>query len=193
MKLTKIKKLLLTTVLAITAVAFTGCGQAVKSEVAFNADNTVNYSVSGGFDVESWQMLAEMSDKTVDEIMKEYEAQGATVSEEVIDGLTYKLLTQVDAMITDYSSIVFDYMLLDRPIAWVLEDMEHYRVPFLMENPLVFMPGNHIYTLAQIYCFLEQIYAGEDLYREQRNAISEQYNAPKEGRGCENIARILGL
>lgn len=100
MKLTKIKKLLLTTVLAITAVAFTGCGQAVKSEVAFNADNTVNYSVSGGFDVESWEMLAEMSDKTVDEVMKEYEAQGATVSEEVIDGLTYKLLTQAESNVS---------------------------------------------------------------------------------------------
>ena len=105
----------------------------------------------------------------------------------------YKLLTQIDAMITDYSSIVFDYMLLDRPIAWVLEDMGHYKVPFLMENPLAFMPGNHIYTLAQLYRFLEQIYAGEDPYREQRNALSQKYNAPKEGQGCENIARILGL
>lgn len=96
MKLTKIKKLLLTTVLAIAAVAFTGCGEAAKSEVAFNADNTVNYSVSAGFDVEAWEMLAAMSGKTVDEMMKEYEAQGAKVSEEVIDGLTYKMLTQAE-------------------------------------------------------------------------------------------------
>lgn len=105
----------------------------------------------------------------------------------------YKLMTQVDAMITDYSSMVFDYMLLDRPIAWVLEDMEHYKVPFLMENPLDFMPGNHIYTVAQLLDFLEQVSRGEDPYRTQRNAISQQYNAPKEGKGCRNIARTLGL
>ena len=100
MKLTKIKKLLLTTVLAIAAVAFTGCGEAVKSEVAFNADNTVNYSVSAGFDVEAWEMLAAMSETTVDEVMKEFEAQGAKISEEVIDGLTYKLLTQAESNVS---------------------------------------------------------------------------------------------
>ena len=105
----------------------------------------------------------------------------------------YKLLTQVDAMITDYSSMVFDYMLLDRPIAWVLEDMEHYKVPFLMENPLDFMPGNHIYTMAELLDFLGQVSRGEDPCRSQRNTLSQQYNAPKEGNGCRNIARTLGL
>ncbi len=105
----------------------------------------------------------------------------------------YKLLTQVDAMITDYSSMVFDYMLLDRPVAWVLEDMEHYKVPFLMDNPLDFMPGNHIYTMADLYAFLEQVSEGEDPYRVQRNILSQQYNAPKEGNGCRNVARALGL
>ena len=96
-------------------------------------------------------------------------------------------------MITDYSSMVFDYMLLDRPVAWVLEDMEHYKVPFLMDNPLDFMPGNHIYTMADLYAFLEQVSEGEDPYRVQRNILSQQYNAPKEGNGCRNVARALGL
>ena len=42
----------------------------------------------------------------------------------------YKLLVQMDALITDYSSMVFDYMLLDRPCAWVLEDREHYKIDY---------------------------------------------------------------
>lgn len=96
MKLKGIKKLLLTAVMVITAAAFTGCGEAMESEVAFNADNTVNYSMSGGFDVETWQMIAAMSETTVDELMKQYEAQGAKVSEKVIDGLTYKMLTYAE-------------------------------------------------------------------------------------------------
>lgn len=96
MRLTKIKKLLLTAVLMVAAVAFTGCGEAIKSEVAFNADNTVNYSTSVGFDMEMWQMLAEMSGTTVDEMLKQIEAQGGKVTEEVIDGLTYKMATQAE-------------------------------------------------------------------------------------------------
>ena len=105
----------------------------------------------------------------------------------------YKLLTQMDAMITDYSSIVFDYMLLDRPIAWVLEDIEHYRVPFLMENPLDFMPGHKIYKFQDLLTFIQHVKDGKDPYKEERNRLSQQYNARKEGKGCENLAKILGL
>ena len=106
---------------------------------------------------------------------------------------SYKLMTQMDAMITDYSSMVFDYMLLDRPIAWVLEDMEHYKIPFLMDNPLDFMPGEHIYYVDQLLNFIGDVCEGKDLYKEQRNALSNIYNAPKEGKGCEKIVEILGL
>lgn len=105
----------------------------------------------------------------------------------------YKLMTQMDAMVTDYSSIAFDYMLLDKPMAWVLEDMGSYKVPFLMDNPLDFMPGNQVHTLAQLIEFLGQVSRGEDPYRAERNALSTQYNAPGEERGCENVARVLGL
>lgn len=105
----------------------------------------------------------------------------------------YKLMTQVDAMISDYSSIVFDYMLLDRPIAWALEDMEHYQIQFLMDNPLDFMPGEKIYNFQDLLTFLGHVKNGEDPYRQERNIIAAEYNAPMEGKGCENIARFLGL
>lgn len=105
----------------------------------------------------------------------------------------YKLMTQMDAMISDYSSIVFDYMLLDRPIAWALEDVEHYKIDFLMENPLDFMPGEKIYNLSDLFAFLEHVSNGEDLFQAERNIVSDKYNAPRQGRGCENIVRILGL
>lgn len=105
----------------------------------------------------------------------------------------YKLMTQTDAMISDYSSIVFDYMLLNRPIAWVLEDREHFQIPFLMENPLDYMPGDRIYTVSQLFSFLHEVYQGRDAYRDARNEIAERYNAPKEGRGCENLVKLLNL
>jgi len=105
----------------------------------------------------------------------------------------YKLLTQMDAMISDYSSIVFDYMLLDRPIAWALEDMEHYQIQFLMDNPLEFMPGEKIYCFRDLLVFLEHVNNGEDLFREERRAVAGKYNAPMEGKGCENIVNVLGL
>lgn len=105
----------------------------------------------------------------------------------------YKLLTQVDAMITDYSSIVFDYMLLDRPIAWVLEDREHYKIEYLMDNPEEYMPGAKIYTLEDLFLFLADVGKGVDPYQRERREICARCNPPFEGRGCERLVQALGL
>lgn len=105
----------------------------------------------------------------------------------------YKLLTQMDAMISDYSSIVYDYMLLDRPIAWALDDMKEYKLPFLMEDPLEYMPGEKLYCFQDLLDFLDHVKKGEDPYKQQRAIVAESCNAPMEGKGCEHIAEFLGL
>ncbi len=105
----------------------------------------------------------------------------------------YKLLTQLDAMITDYSSIVFDYMLLDRPIAWVLEDRAHYKIEYLMDNPDAYMPGKKVYTFDDLLYFLMDVSRGADPYKEARRKICEKCNPPFEGKGCERLAKTLGL
>ena len=38
----------------------------------------------------------------------------------------YTMLAQADVLISDYSSIIFDYMLLDRPIVYYLPDLEEF-------------------------------------------------------------------
>ena len=54
----------------------------------------------------------------------------------------YVLLRNADALITDYSSAYFDYMLLNRPIAFTVEDIEEYRKKrgFVFDNPFEYMP-----------------------------------------------------
>lgn len=106
---------------------------------------------------------------------------------------SYKLLTQMDAMITDYSSIIFDYMLLDRPCAWVLEDREHYKIEYVMDNPDEYMPGDKIYTLGDMKKFLDEVSEGRDTYREERRRLCERCNPPLTGRGCEHLVEALGL
>ena len=105
----------------------------------------------------------------------------------------YKLLTQMDAMMTDYSSIVFDYMLLDRPIAWVLEDRAHYKIEYLMDNPDEYMPGEKIFNLEDLYRFLGDVAEGKDIYKEDRNRICDRCNPPFEGKGSEHLREVLGL
>ena len=106
---------------------------------------------------------------------------------------TYKLLTQMDAMITDYSSIVFDYMLLDRPIAWVLEDREHYKIDYLMDDPDEYMPGAKIYDMQDMYDFLIDLSLENDAFKKERRMICDRCNAPFAGKGCEKLVEVLGL
>lgn len=105
----------------------------------------------------------------------------------------YKLLTQVDAMISDYSSIVFDYMLLDRPIAWAIEDLDHYKLNFLMSDPLEYMPGEKLYTLNDVIGFIKNVIEGKDLYKKERDTICKKVNADKSIYGCRNVVEKLGL
>ncbi|SFU66029.1 CDP-glycerol glycerophosphotransferase family protein [Butyrivibrio sp. M55] len=108
-----------------------------------------------------------------------------------IDG--YKLMTQMDAMLTDYSSVIFDYMLLDRPVAFVLEDKERFNLEYKMDDPDYFMPGHKIYTMEDMKAFLKSVHDGADPFGDKRRELSTICNPPFEGRGAEKLARRLGL
>jgi CDP-glycerol glycerophosphotransferase (TagB/SpsB family) len=58
------------------------------------------------------------------------------VSDETAD--LYKILTVTDALITDYSSVVFDYCLLNRPILFFMPDMDDY---FINDREAYFQPN----------------------------------------------------
>ena len=96
-------------------------------------------------------------------------------------------------MISDYSSIVFDYMLLDKPIAWAVDDMKDYKIPFLVDDPFTLMPGEKLYCLEDMLGFLSRVSMGQDEFWQERNEIARRYNAPMEGRGSERLADKLGL
>lgn len=85
----------------------------------------------------------------------------------------YDLLSRFDGLITDYSSIAFDYMLVDKPIGFTLDDYEKYKMKrgFVFDNPLVYMPGNHIYSTEDFVNYLSMIKNGDDFYSEERAKV----------------------
>lgn len=85
----------------------------------------------------------------------------------------YQLLTCTDALISDYSSVTVDYLLLDKPIAYVLDDYDLYKQirGFVFEEPLKYMPGNHVYSKDDFISFISNVAAGKDVYKEQRHEL----------------------
>ena len=88
----------------------------------------------------------------------------------------YQLLRVCDALISDYSSVAVDYLLLNRPMAFVLTDYEMYKAArgFVFENPLAYMPGEKIYNFAQLKEFLAHVEQEIDPFAGSRQELLPQ-------------------
>ena len=114
---------------------------------------------------------------------------------EKADVQLYEAISWVDALITDYSSVAIDYLLMDRPIAFTLDDYEKYKESrgFVFENPLEYMPGMHVYDKDNFYDFVKQIGYGKDQWKEERqNVIIKTHNRPEEGY-CKRIVNYFDI
>lgn len=87
----------------------------------------------------------------------------------------YAFLKYTDALISDYSSIAIDYLLLHKPIAFSLDDYNEYKKTrgFVFENPLDYMPGHHLYEFSHMKQFLQDVAQGKDLYAKERADIMD--------------------
>jgi len=102
----------------------------------------------------------------------------------------YEMIGKTDALITDYSSVGFDYLLLDKPIGYILDDMNSYMADrgFVWDNVLDVMPGSHIYDKQQYYDFLSEMKEGIDNYAMQRARVKDYiYGNIGDDRSCERF------
>jgi len=127
-----------------------------------------------------------------------YDRGRSETSGRIIDVTSHRSSEDVclaaDALVTDYSSIMFDYANLDRPIVVYADDWDVYRetrgVYFdLMQSP----PGPVAHTpeeLARI--FRDGSYAGEES-RALRAAFRERFCEFDDGRAAERVVRRVFL
>lgn len=82
----------------------------------------------------------------------------------------YSFLSMTDGLITDYSSIAIDYLVVDKPIAFTLDDYKLYKDGrgFIVPNVLEYMPGHHLYNIRDLNNFLNDIADNSDPYKNQR-------------------------
>lgn len=104
----------------------------------------------------------------------------------------YRLLLDVDALISDYSSIAFDFMHLSKPLGYVLDDIEEY-VGFTMDQPLEWMPGNKIYSIEDMKKMIEGVTEGKDAYINDREKLSSDIFNYHDGNSCQRLVEFMGL
>lgn len=111
-------------------------------------------------------------------------------------GITlYQMLGHTDALVTDFSSVYFDYLLLDRPIGFVIEDIENYEKNrgYTVDNPLDLMPGDKIKNFNEFVEFIDKVSKGNDDYQNERSIINELCNTYKKPNASKRILDFLGI
>ena len=85
----------------------------------------------------------------------------------------YQILCASDMLITDYSSVFFDYLLVDRPIIFVTPDLEDYKGNrgFLLEPYESWTPGPKVQTQMELLEAIRAYLADASLDEEDRKAI----------------------
>lgn len=104
---------------------------------------------------------------------EESDCMGILTDEMLGDACMYEYLNAADVLITDYSSVYFDYMLLDRPIIFTDSDAGSYESNrgFIVEPLDFWRPGPVVHTWEKLKEELEAVCAGEDPYRVKRRRL----------------------
>lgn len=106
-----------------------------------------------------------------------------------------RLLGWADALISDYSSAAVDYMLLDRPIAFMLEDVEEYEQSrgFVFDNIRDWLPGREIFTFEDVCTFVEETGKHCDPTAEKRRRLRKKMHKYRDDQSCRRILEALGI
>ncbi|MCH5342475.1 MAG: CDP-glycerol glycerophosphotransferase family protein [Acetatifactor sp.] len=107
----------------------------------------------------------------------------------------YEVLSQSDALITDYSSVSIEYLMVDRPICYAFGDYNEYMNTrgFFFDNPLEYMPGEKVVNKEELYHFFKSIADGNDSYQKQRKLVNQKVNYYNDGKNCERVLAISGI
>jgi CDP-glycerol glycerophosphotransferase (TagB/SpsB family) len=103
------------------------------------------------------------------------------------------ILPEVDVLVTDYSSIYIDYLLLDRPCIFVPYDLEEYKRKrgLLYDDYDFWAPGHKVLTYKEFIATIEEIVSGRDIYKTRRQEINRLFNFHQTNNSCEKVFKLI--
>lgn len=101
-----------------------------------------------------------------------------------------ELYVIADMLITDYSSVFFDYANLKRPIIFYMYDLEEYRDNirgFYLD--LKELPGNIVRTEKELITTIKE--TNEDFYDERYKKFNQKFNYLDDGRATQRVVNKI--
>jgi CDP-glycerol glycerophosphotransferase (TagB/SpsB family) len=110
------------------------------------------------------------------------------------DSDIYPALRHTEVLITDYSSVFFDFLLCNRPVIFYPYDIVDYRTRdrgFYYPYEEV-TPGHHVHDRRQLLRRLDEVLAqGDPDHEEARRLVRERFHSTEEGLACQAVSRRL--
>ena len=103
----------------------------------------------------------------------------------------YELVENCDIMLTDYSSIFYDFLLLNRPVGFLISDINEYTRGFFYSDPLSQMPGEKIRTAEELTRFFDKVNAGEDDWADERERIKNMVFTYQDANNCKRLLSFI--
>ncbi len=117
-------------------------------------------------------------------------------SEMIIKNLLtiYDFLNAIDVLITDYSSIYYDFLILDRPMLFVPIDREKYakeKGGFSVEPYDFWTAGPKVYTFKDFIKELKKCVDDPNYYHEERETINKLTNKYRDANSSARVWELL--
>ena len=112
---------------------------------------------------------------------------------------TYSFLTGVDALLTDYSSVYYDFLLCDKPVGFVWDDIELFKKELGVVDGFdsYTRAGEKIYSLVELKDFIIRINDNVYVLKKERKEVCSFANFGNDGlnskRVCDFILNECGI
>lgn len=105
----------------------------------------------------------------------------------------YELLNSCDILMTDYSSIFYDYLLLDRPMIFAPVDLESYKDGrgFLIESFENWAPGPKVFDQPALQEEIASCLKKKDYYGEKRAWMRDLQHRYKDGESSRRLWEFI--
>jgi len=102
------------------------------------------------------------------------------------------LLSFVDVLITDYSALYHDFLLLNRPILFIPYDFDSFKKEsgFLYDY-FKYLPGEQIASFSSLLDSFEDIAKGQDKYAKKRKKLRDIIFEYQDNDSCERVSILI--
>lgn len=105
----------------------------------------------------------------------------------------YEFLTETDALITDYSSVYYDYLMLERPVALAIEDLEQFSAKWRMyfDDFKANYKCPYLETVDDLKQFIIDTAHDNDSFESERLKAKSRFYDYTDGKTCERVYNFL--